>query len=239
MYKVLFFKRNSAGVILEIPTCQAKSACAQPCEKPGLSMLHLRCHRPQTFPQENKSVQNFSVVGAAISQRENNSFPSFSTWSFWMEMSMGLFFCTFPCFLHRGSSSSRLLGCVFHSHLPCSASALTPGWSGKSMAFSALADPSHLLPVMALRNLPPCSQGFQTSWFVPAVQDLRADWCHHFWTASRFIFVWERSNLFFGRRSDLAWRSEALQFDSRPPKMFVLCSRLNHVPCLSDVWPQW
>lgn len=144
MYKVLFFKRNSVGIILEIPTCKAKSACAQPCKKPGLSMLHLYCHRPQIFTQENKSVQNFGVVGAAIIQRENNSFPSFSTWSFWMEMSMGLFFCTFPCFSYRGSSSSRLLGCVFHSHLPCSASALTPGWSGKPMAFSGLADPSHL-----------------------------------------------------------------------------------------------
>lgn len=33
-----------------------------------------------------------------------------------MEMSMGLFFCTFLCFLHRGSS--HLLGCVFHSHFP-------------------------------------------------------------------------------------------------------------------------
>lgn len=142
MYKVLFFKRNSAGIILEIPRCEAKSACAQPCEKPGLSMLHLCCHRPQTFPQENKSVQNFGVIGAAIIRRENNGFPSFSTWSFWMEMSMGLFFYTFPCFPHRGSSSSHLLGCVFHSRLPCSASALTPRWSGEPMAFSACSRPS-------------------------------------------------------------------------------------------------
>ena len=49
-----------------------------------------------------------------------------------------------------------------------------------------------------------------------------------------FLCVWERSNLFFRRRSDLARRSEALQFESGPPKMFVLRSRLNHVPCLSD-----
>lgn len=48
-------------------------------------------------------------------------------------------------------------------------------------------------------------------------------------------FVDKRSNLFFGRRSDLARRSETLQFESRPAKMFGLCSRLNHVPYLSDL----
>lgn len=84
------------------------------------------------------------------------------------------------------------------------------------------------LPVMALRSLPRCAQGFQASWFVPAVQGphgVRADWCHRFWTASRFIFVWEMRNLFFGRRSDLAQGSEALQFESRPPKMFMFKTR--------------
>lgn len=70
-------------------------------------MLHLLCHQPLTFPQENKSIQNFGVIGAAMIQRENNGFLSFSTWSFWMEMSMGLFFCIFPHILHRGSNSSH------------------------------------------------------------------------------------------------------------------------------------
>lgn len=101
-----YFLKDSAGTILEIPRYKAKSACAQPCEKPGLFTLHLHCHWPQTFPQENKSIQNFGVIGAATIRRENNGCLSFSTWSFWMEMSMGLFFCIFPHFLHGGSNSS-------------------------------------------------------------------------------------------------------------------------------------
>lgn len=199
-------------------------------------MLHLHCHRPQTFPQENKSIHNFGVIGAAIIRRENISFPLSSTWSFWMEMSMGLFFCTFPCFLYRGSSSSHLLGCIFHSHLLCLCS--DPKVERGADGFLCL--PHTLptfLPVTALRSLP-CAQGFQASWFMPAVQGpcgVRTDWCHHFWTASCFIFVWERSNLFFGRRSDLARRSAALQLESRLLKKFILLSRLDHVPYLSDV----
>lgn len=97
--------------------------------------------------------------------------------------------------------------------------------------------PTFLLVTMQ-RSLPRCAQGSQAPWFVPAVQGPRgvlADWCHCFWTASRFGFVWEGSNLFFGRRSDLERRSQALQFESRLLKMFVLRSRLNHVPYLSDV----
>lgn len=34
-------------------------------------------------------------------------------------MSTGLFFCTFPPFLHRNGGGSHSLGCVFHSCLLC------------------------------------------------------------------------------------------------------------------------
>lgn len=86
-----------------------------------------------------------------------------------MEMSMGLFFCTFPCFLYRGGSSSHLLGCVFHSHLLCLCSDPKVEWG----AHGFLCLPQTLLtflPVTALRSLPCCAQGFQASWFMPAVQ---------------------------------------------------------------------
>lgn len=125
---------------------------------------------------------------------------------------------------------------MFHSHLLC----LCPDPEVEQGAggFPCLQQTlPTFLPVTVQRSLPRCAQGFQAFWFVPAVQGPRgvhADCCHCFWTVSRFGFVWEGSNLFFGRRSDLEQRSQALQFESRLLKMFVLRSRLDHVPYLSD-----
>lgn len=54
---------------------------------------------------------------------------------------MGLFFCTFPRFLRRGSSG-HFLGCVFRSRLSCPDSALTLAWSRELVASSACSSPS-------------------------------------------------------------------------------------------------
>lgn len=123
-----------------------------------------------------------------------------------MKMSMGLFFCIFLASSTEAATAAATDLALFHSHLLC----LCPDpkvEQGASGFLHLLQTLPTFLPVTMQRHLPCCTQGFQASWFVPAVQGPRgvcADWCHCFWTASRFGFVWEGSNLFFGRRSDLS-----------------------------------
>lgn len=140
-------------------------------------------------------------------------------------MSTGLFFCTFPPFLHRSGGGSHSLGCVFHSCLLC------PD-AGTGVSLPAAGPPcrlsqrcgAHLVVLRAVRSV----------LAVQSPRGVRADRCHHFWTASCFVFVGEISGLFFGRRSDAAWGSEALHIEEQATED-VLCSGLDHVPYLSDL----
>lgn len=138
---------------------------------------------------------------------------------------MGLFFCTFPRFLRRGSSG-HFLGCVFRSRLSCPDSALTLAWSRELVASSACSSPSppscvsrrcraHLAVLEASRPLGLCllcgalPEVVQVGVTAPGLRlaALRGG---------------ERGDSLFGRRSDVAWISEAWQFKSGLPKMFYV-----------------